>query len=410
MEKSEAKVLSFINRDEIIEFMQELIRAKSDYPPGDTRQVAETCVKKLKEYDVETETLIAPPEVKSINKDGVENYTMPSVIAKIEGTGEGPTLLLNAHIDTVQAGDISAWKHDPFAGVIEDGYIYGRGAGDDKGSVLAQIIATTAIKRTGIPLRGTLMVNPVADEEASSYRGVKWLCDYGYLNPDMVIIGEQTDNEIACAERAIVYFRVTIKGKASHGAMPWMGNNATVRMAEFINLVNQELIPEVQKVRHPYLPPTTISTTKIEGGIKTNIIPELCTLDIDCRMVPGITEEFVLRRLNELLEKLSKSGQEFKWKVEVVYTEGGIATDTSPDSPLIKTLLNVAEEIKGKPVKPTGYKQASDGRVFAKRGIPIAIFGPGDPSLGHSPNERVSIDQLVEASKILALTVLRLIG
>jgi acetylornithine deacetylase/succinyl-diaminopimelate desuccinylase-like protein len=69
MEKSESKVLSYIDRDEIIEFMQELIRAKSDYPPGDTRQVAEICVKKLKEYDVKTETLIAPPEVKSINKD-----------------------------------------------------------------------------------------------------------------------------------------------------------------------------------------------------------------------------------------------------------------------------------------------------------------------------------------------------
>ena len=409
MTEDEKKVLSCIDRDEIIAFMQDIIRARSDYPPGDTRDMAKLCSDKLKSAGIETQILTPPPEVTSIWDDHVDNSTMPSVIGTIKGSG-GPLLVLNAHIDTVQAGNLSEWKHDPFAAVIDEDRIYGRGAGDDKGSVLAQIMASVAIARAGIPLKGTLQVNPVADEEATSYRGAKWLRDAGYLKPDMLIVGEQTDNVVACAERAIVYYRVTIKGKASHGAMPWKGNNATVRMAEFINLVHEELIPEVQKIKHPYLPLTTISTTKIEGGIKTNIIPELCTLEIDCRLCPGITEDKILKRFNDLLKKLSDRGPAFGWDVKIIYTEGGIATDTSPESPLIKTMLNAAEEVTGKYTPPTGYNQASDGRVFSASKIPIAIFGPGDPGLGHSPNEFVPINQLVEATKILALTILRLIG
>lgn len=403
------KLLSAIDEDEIVAFLQEMIRARSDYPPGDTREVAEVCARKLREYEIEVQVVCPPQDVHSFHQDGVDNSTMPSVIGTL-GSGDGPCLLMNAHIDTVQAGERCAWRHDPFAAVVEDGMVYGRGAGDDKGSVCAQVMAACAIKKAGIHLKGTLQINPVADEEASSFRGAKWLCSSGLLRPDMVIVGEQTENIVCCAERSIVNLRVTIKGRASHGAMPWKGNNATVRMAEFIELVHKELIPQVEAFKHPFLPPTTISTTKIRGGTKVNIIPEFCDLEIDCRMVPGVTEEWIITRMNELLQRLSNRGPAFEWKIETIYSEGGRATNTDPNEPLVQTLLQSAQEVTQTPQIPSGYQQASDGRVFASLGVPIAIYGPGDPGLAHALNEHVPIAQLVEATRVLALTACKLLG
>lgn len=379
-----------------------------DYPPGDTRAAAGVCLDALSRWGIEARAVCPPPEVRSFHADGVDNAAMPSVIGTLRG-GEGPCLLLNAHIDTVPAGELSHWRHDPFGGQLEDGFVYGRGAGDDKGSVAAQLMAACALKAVGVPLAGTLQVNPVADEEASSFRGAKWLCAAGLLRPDMVIVGEQTANQVCCAERAIANFRVTIHGRACHGAMPWQGSNATVHMARFIGLVNDLLAPELAKTAHPYLPPTTLCATRIRGGHKVNIIPEFCELELDCRMVPGIAEEFVKQRMEELLGALSLGGSLFGWEVAVTYSEEGLATNTSPDAPLIRSLLAEAGQVQRSAPVLSGYKQASDGRVFAGLGVPIAIFGPGDPVLGHSPEERVPVRELVEAAQILARTAIGLL-
>ena len=150
MNLAEERVLASIDREEIISFMRALIQARSDYPPGDTRRMAQLCKEKLEAYGIEAEIVVPPDTVVSPKNDGVDNCTKPSVIGKIQGE-PGPTLLLNAHIDTVPAGDLSQWKYDPFEGVVEDGMIYGRGAGDDKGSVLAQIMAACALKKANIP-------------------------------------------------------------------------------------------------------------------------------------------------------------------------------------------------------------------------------------------------------------------
>lgn len=408
MNELEKRVLSLLDETEIAKLLQALIRARSDYPPGDTREAAKICADKLKEYGVDVQIICPPPTV--VNpKDHNDNLTMPSVIGTIRGA-PGPTLLLNAHIDTVTAGDLSEWDFDPYSAVIQDGLVYGRGAGDDKGSVCAQIIAATLIKRAGIPLHGTLQINPVADEEANSCRGAKWLRDAGILKPDMAIIGEQTQNKVAVAERAVVFVRVTIRGRAAHGAMPWSGNNATVHMCRFVGLVNDELIPEVQRVKHPYLPLTTLSTTQIHGGDRVNVIPESCALEIDCRLVPGITEEYILRRFRELLERLSKQGPAFEWDLEVINSENGVVTDTRPDDRLIRGLSSAVNEVADEEQQLTGYMQGSDGRIFAKLGIPIAIFGPGDPALAHGPNEYVPLGEVINATKILTLTILRLLG
>lgn len=409
MTEDEKKVLSLIDENEIVEFMKSLINVRSDYPESDTRHISEVCLEKFKEHNIECDLYI-PPETVRNPKDNNPSCWYPSVIAKIPGQEKGPVLLLNAHMDTVSAGKRSEWETDPFQAECRNGNIYGRGAGDDKGSVCAQIMAATIIKRAGIPLKGTLLVNPVSDEEANSCRGAKWLRDSVAFKPDMAIIGEQTNNQIAVAERAVVFVKISITGRGCHGAMPWAGSNATVHMSDFIQVLQRELIPEVQKTTHPYLPLTTLSATHIEGGFQVNIIPEKCVLEIDCRLTPGVTEKYVLKRFEEILDGLSNHSEKFQYNIEVTNSEKGVVVDTNPDVLLVQKMAEAYEQMKGEKAEFTGYRQASDGRVFAKWQIPITIFGPGDPALGHAPNEFVPVEQLIEATKILCLTILKLLS
>lgn len=409
MNNVEEKVLSMISEQEIVEFMQELIRAKSTYPPGDTREVADVCFRKLHNAGIETKMLYPGPDVKSIFDDGVDNNHIPSVLGTLSGAKERPVLLLNAHIDTVSVEDPEKWKHDPFSATIEDGFIYGRGAGDDKGSVCAQVMASVALARSGVKLNGTLMVNPVADEEASAFRGTHWLRDAGYLNPDFLIIGEQTDNRVSVAERAMLWLEVIIRGKAAHGAMPWEGDNAIYRAARFINLVETELVPKLREKTHPYLPHSTVNISKINAGINSNAVPEICKVLLDRRYIPGETKESVIKEIEDLLIKLSSETSPFEWEIKINW-DGGAPVGTDPEDPLPQALLNAIEEVTGEITEPTGYRQGSDGRLFAGRGIPIVHFGPSDPAVGHSTNERVSIQQLVEATQVYALSALRILG
>lgn len=409
MREIEKRVLDCIDEAEVTEFLQNLIRCNSCYPPGDTREVAGVCERKMRESGIDVRLVTPPPDLSGEMDDHVDNSMIPSVLAVLKGSRREPTMLWNAHIDTVPVEDEKNWRHPPFSGVIEDGtYIYGRGAGDDKGSVAAQVMAAVALKRAGVCLNGTLIINPVADEEGHGKRGTHWLRKAGYYKPDIVVIGEQTNNEVAIAERAYAFVTYIIKGKACHGAMPWNGNNAAIKAARFINLIDTELAPRLEKVTHPYLPHSTINVAKVHGGVKENVVPEIVEVTVDRRIVPGETLEEALAELRSLLERLKKEDP-FDYEERIEYLSGS-PTNTMEDDPLVKDMLTIVSEVTGKDAKPTGYCQGSDARMFAEDGIPIVIFGPSDPAVGHSPNERVSIQQLIEATKVYALTALRVLG
>ena len=407
MTNLEKRVLSLIDEQEVIEFMQNIIRCNSCYPPGNTVRVADVCREKFESAGIEAHIVTPPPEIQGAMADQVDNSQIPSVLAYLRG-GEGREMLWNAHIDTVPVEDVQNWNHDPFSGIVEDGYIYGRGAGDDKGSVGAQVMAAIALKRAGVKLNGTLIINPVADEEGHGLRGTAWLRDAGYFNPDIVVIGEQTNNRVAIAERAYMFFTITIKGKACHGAMPWNGNNAAVKAARLIDAIDKKLVPALKERTHPYLPHSTINVSKVRSGCKENVVPELAEITIDRRIVPGETLDGAAQEVIDLLEQL-KAADPFEYEIHFDY-RSGVPTDTSPDDVLVQSMLQSIEDITGTTTNPTGYQQGSDSRWFAQRGIPIAIFGPSDPAVGHSANERVSVQQMVDATKIYALTAMRVLG
>ncbi len=394
MNELERKLTESIEGSDVAAILQKLIQAPSCYPPGNTVEVADVCCRILEENGIPARKEALVPE-------------LPSVIGEI-GEGDGPVLVMHSHIDTVPVGDVSRWTYPPYSGTLADGMIYGRGAGDCKGSTAVQLAAMIALRKSGVPIRGKVQIACVADEENCGAKGTKWLRETGILKPDILIIGEQTEDKVAVAERQAIWVKLTVQGKASHAAIPWKGENAIVRMGYVIKEIEETLKPGLRH-DHPYLPPSTVSINMISGGFKENVVPESCSISIDRRVLPGESAESVFAELEGVLARVKGKIGDFPSKLELIIDQGP-SIDTDPECGLVKVMQGSVQEIVGHEEKIVAYAQGSDARWFAKDGIPVVIFGPSDPEVGHTVDECCSVVQLENAARILALTVVRLLG
>jgi len=386
---AEQALIDPIDTAEVVSFLQALIRARSDYPPGDTRAIISVVAEKLASAGIESRLL-------------ARRGQQVSLIAELSGNKTGPTLLFHAHADTVGAGNADAWTRDAFSGEVVDGNIYGRGAGDDKGSLAAQVMAAVALARAGVRLNGCLQLAAVADEESGGLFGTRWLRDSGQLQPDYLVVGEQTSNQVAIAERVACGIDLTVFGKSAHGATPWEGENAIMQAAQALSWLQVRLFPRLAQRTHPFLPPPSLNVGKISGGVQWNIVPDQCTVAIDRRLIPGETREQAMAEISGVLEEYSAHAGALRYELSSV---GDVAANinTSPAHPFARAAAATLQAVCGERRDLTGYVQTSDGRWFAGDGIPIILFGPGDPALAHAANEYISSDQLVEATQFLTL-------
>lgn len=395
MTEREKEIINQVTSNEVVSLLQQLIRSRSDHPPGDTRAAIDIVAQALNDEGIPFDLFSKEEE-------------HPSLIATYPFGSGGDTLVYHAHIDTVSAGEREEWSVDPFAGKIVDGAVYGRGAGDDKGSVAAQVMALIALARARVRLRGTLQVAAVADEERGGEIGTRWLRDTGKLKPDLLVVGEQTNNQVAIAERVACGIALTVYGKSAHGAMPWEGDNAVTKMARVIVWLQEKLIDKLSDVEHPYLPPPTMNISTIEGGT-LGFVPGRCKIHINRRLLPGETREEAMDQIRNVLDEYDRTVEPLSYEL---FTSGDVAPNinTPPEDPFVRTADQALTDISGEQRKLTGYVQTSDGRWFAGDGFPIVIFGPSDPAVGHSPDECVSVEQLKEATQFLTLLALRQLG
>lgn len=389
----EKRILSLINEGETIHFLQSILQARSDAPPGDCRAVVDLARIKLESEGI-------PVEIHAFREH------QPNLLACLPAEGGGKRLLFHAHIDTVPAGDLSRWQVDPFAGVLVDGRVYGRGAGDDKGSAAAQVMALVALQRAGVRLGGRLGLALVADEETGGEYGTRWLRQEGKLNTDALVVGEQTHNQVAIAERVACGIDLVVRGKSAHGATPWNGDNAVLKMARLLAWLEGHYLPKLAQQRHPYLPPASLNFGRISGGVQWNIVPEACKVEMDRRLLPGETRQSAMEELRTAIQQYIAETEPLDFDL---HSAGDVAAniDTPPDDPFVQQAKGALSDLRGTESELTGYVQTSDGRWFAEDGIPIILFGPGDPALGHAANEFVPAAQVVEAARFLALLAAR---
>ncbi|MBA2248476.1 MAG: M20 family metallopeptidase [Chloroflexia bacterium] len=391
---AERSVLAAIDERAVVDFHRGLVRIPSVNPPGDVREAITYCEAPLKSAGF------------SVKMAAIDE-TMPNLIATL-GNGAGPTLLFNAHVDVVPTGERSAWRHDPFGAEIEDGKIYGRGAGDDKASVTAQVMAGLAIAGSGVALRGSLVINEVADEEAAGIKGTGYIVEQSLVTPDFVIVGEQTLNRVALGEKGAAPTELVVRGRTAHGALPWEGANAIEAVAEVIVALRRDYWPILERRTHPHFHHSSGSVNMIGGGVKVNVVPDVASIYIDRRLVPGEEPGAVRAEILEIARQAvaGMSGITVDLGNSL---PGGSATLADERDPLVRAMIGANGSL-GLSTEPTGFSMATDGRYFARQGVPTIIFGPGDPGLAHVPDEWVGIDELVQATRAYALTALRLLA
>ena len=388
------RVLAAIDAEETIAFLRGLIRIPSVNPPGNTVDAIALCERTMAGAGFATK-IVASEEEK------------PNLIAAI-GNVSGPTLCFNAHVDVVPTGEVAAWAHPPFAAELVEGRVYGRGAGDDKGSVTAQVMAGVALARSGVPLRGQLIVNEVSDEETNGVAGARFIVEAGHVRPDLVIVGEQTLNRVCVGEKGIAGFELSVTGRTAHGALPWEGANAIEGMARVIVALQDELWPRLAARTHPYFHPSSASVNMVSGGVKVNVVPDRCTVYIDRRLVPGETPAAAVEEIAAIARRAV--GGTAGLGIEVAAgTEPRAATMSDPDSSVVRGML-AANTHLGLNTELTGFSMATDGRFFAAAGYPTIIYGPGDPRLAHVPDEWIGVEEVLEATRAYALAALALIG
>ncbi|GIW04259.1 MAG: succinyl-diaminopimelate desuccinylase [Thermomicrobiales bacterium] len=387
-------VLAQIDESETIALLRRLIQVPSVNPPGDVREAVAVCEEPLRSAGFSTRIAQLVPE-------------KPNLIAEL-GTDSGPILCLNAHVDVVPTGALSAWTHPPFAADIVDGRVYGRGAGDDKASVAAQVMAGVALARAGVPLAGRLVITTVADEEVGGPAGAALLINQRLVTPDFVIVGEQTRNRVCVGEKGFASTRVTVHGRAAHGALPWEGANAIEAMGKVIVALSERLWPLLAQRAHPSFHPSSASINLIHGGVKENVVPDRCSIYIDRRLIPGEDPATAIAEI----ERVARDAVANLAGIHVTVEPEGEqrrATINPPDAPVVQAMV-AANRFLGLSTDLTGFSMATDGRFFADAGYPTIIYGPGDPAVAHIPDEWVGVDEVLAATRAYALAAVALLG
>ena len=314
--------------------------------------------------------------------------TRASVVAAIGSESpDTPTLVFGVHLDVVPAS-AENWDTNPFEPVEKDGCIYGRGSVDMQGGICAAAAMLVEIAQSGAKLNGRIVFAATAGEETDSCGVKRFIETHKIANPVGVIIAEPTGLEILRAHRGILWLNVETAGKTAHGSMPHLGINAIEKMNAFLNRLKDYKIPHTP---HSLLGGCSMSINGITGGSATNIVPESCAVELDIRTLPGQDHNEVIESLEAICDELHRGDAEFKATISIIRAVGALETDEN--NSFVQAICDATGITE---TKAAGF--TTDGPYFAKLGAPVVIFGPGDGSMCHKPNEHIEVTQ-VEAAK-----------
>ncbi len=320
----------------------------------------------------------------------------PNVVAVVEGGQPGPTLLLEGHTDVVTEGDPAAWSHDPFGAEVVNGRLYGRGAADMKGGVAAMVYAAAALAGAGA-FPGRLVLAALADEEGLML-GAKDFVRRGHAaGVDAALICEPEGGEVCVAQKGAIRVRVDAAGRMAHGAMPNLGINPILPLAEVVRRCGElETELQAQVGEDPLLGLPYVTPTAVEAGSaeQLNVIPGAGWLGIDVRTTPAVDHPTLLARLRATcadgLDGLT-----------LTVIDDRPATETPTGHPLVRALVEGHLRVHGDEPALGGVPGATDGTILWRDArVPIVTYGPGDKWIAHQVDEHVELDDLVESTLV----------
>ena len=409
---------------EVSDLLSGLIKLDTTNPPGNETIAAEYLKAYLEAAGLECELIARAPE-------------RANLIARIRGTGDGPSLLLLGHTDVVLA-DPKEWQVPPFSGEVRDGEVWGRGALDMKCEVAANAVAMASLAREGFRPSGDLIFAATADEENGVGFGLEWLCEE---HPDAVradfCVNEGAGDRLrfgddvyylcSSAEKKSSPFTIRALGRSGHASMPGIADNALVKAAKLIERIAaftpepqiqqevaaflrtvlgevpaaasaldraRELDPVAADLVEPLLA-ATFSPTMITASRKRNVIPAVVEVTVDCRLLPGQTTEHVEPMIRAVL------GGDLEYEIEWLESKGG--TRSPLDTPLWEAVESFVSEIepgaRAVPICVAGFTDShwlrdAFGTVaygfFPLRTMAAEVAA----SLIHSANERIPVADL----------------
>ena len=379
--------------------------------PGEEGQVQQLVAERLDGMGMETR--IEPIQFERLRShpafgdDGFSPDGRVNVVARWPGTGGGRSLILNGHVDVVSTGDPSLWRDSPWSGTIRDGVLHGRGSCDMKSGLAAGIIAAQVLRDLDWQPAGDLTIESVVGEESGGCGTLMTIVDG--ITADAAVILEPTALALCPVQSGALTFRLTVRGRAAHGAMRQHGVSAIEKF-----LLIQHAINRLERERHlqfrsllfddpDFVAPISIGT--IQGGEWHSTVAETVVAEGRFGVFPGEAVETARAALETLLMETAATDP---WMVDhpprVEWFEGQFeAGETSVNHPLVDCLAGSHRRTLGVDPPIRGVSYGSDLRLFTNHaGMPAVLYGPGDVAVAHAANESIPLKEVAAAVRVLA--------
>jgi acetylornithine deacetylase len=399
-------------RLELVAALQELVRIPSQ--TGAEGQAQEAVARLMRAHDLDVD--VWEPDTATL-KEHAESVTLagdfdgrPNVVGVSRGRGNGRSLVLNGHIDTVELGDPAAWNYAPLGGDVVDGRLYGRGACDMKGGVVANLFAVRALQQAGFAPAGDVIVESTISEEDGG-AGALAAVLRGYV-ADGAIISEPTNLAIVTAQGGALMFQLQVPGLSAHACVRDEGVSAVEKFAylhqgllAFENRRNAEIahpLYEGMRIKAP------INIGVVRGGSWASSVPEWLVAEGRAGLVPV---EDVSTFKNELATEIGTLADADPWLRDhpprVTWLNGQFTpAGVDVDSPLVETLRQSWQKTNSTPARIEGVTYGADMRHFViTGGVPCVMFGAGDVRLAHAPDESILIEDLLTAITTTAVFI-----
>jgi acetylornithine deacetylase len=399
-------------RPEIISTLQELVRIPSE--TGSEGLAQEAVARLMRAHELEVDCW--EPDITALEHHA-ESVTLaggfigrPNVVGVRRGQERGRSLILNGHIDTVEVGDAEAWNHAPLGGDVIDGRLYGRGACDMKGGIVANLFTLRALQQAGFTPNGDVIVESTVSEEDGGAGALSAVLR-GYV-ADGAIISEPTNLAIVTAQGGALMFRLQVPGLSAHACVRDEGVSAVEKFAylhqgllAFEHRRNAEIthpLYEGKRIKAP------INIGVVRSGSWPSSVPEWLSAEGRAGLVPG---EDLATFQTELAGEIGRLADADPWlrdhRPQVTWLNGQFApAGVEVDSPLVETLRKAWQTTSSSPARIEGVTYGADMRHFViTGGVPCVMFGAGDVRLAHAPDESIPVEDLLTAITATAVFI-----
>ena len=361
-------------------------------------------------WSMDVDAIVAAPDFPGLEASRTEAW---GLVATTPHSGDGPTLIIQGHVDVVPPGDLANWQGDPFVPRVEGGVVFGRGACDMKAGVIANLAAMRALRASGVRLAGTVALHSVVSEEDGGLGAYATLAR-GYRG-DACVITEPTGGDIVSANAGALTFRLRVHGKATHGSTRYAGVSALDTFLPVYRAL-ADLEAERNTTTDPRMTGWTIPYPLAVGIVRTgdwaSSVPDLLVAEGRYGVAIGEPVEQARAMFESHIAAVCAADPWLsEHPVEVEWSGGQFASGAMPlGDPLLPLAQSAWNDVTGRVAHDRGAPYGSDLRLYTGAGIPTLQLGPGLAVHAHSPIEQVRIDEFERVIEAMVLVILRSVG